>query len=230
MSSSTAAFGSSVLGYPRIGPRRELKARPRVLLARHFGQGRTSRGRQGTPGIDLERIGCDGIEPGSRQHLLLLRSRARQCAALRRSAGAVQAARGRPRAARFLLHDGPRPPGLPASRAGALLRYELLLPSARDRREHGVLAQLGCTSRRVRTCEGARHRIAPRHHGARLAASAFEGRTCHREVRSELHPLDLLDARSCPSTRSSSSSSPRPVRPVFSWTSLRSPRIAPPRS
>src|SRR5690606_3821566 len=76
-----------------------------------------------------------------------------------------------------VLHAVSWPRGLPAARAGALVRQQLSLPPARTRREHRLRAEFGGRTRRVRACEGRGYRAAAG--GARpgLAAAAVEGRT-----------------------------------------------------
>ena len=147
---------SSVLGYPRIGPRRELK---KALEA--FWAGRTTADEVEATAADLRRrtrtrlaeLGLATDVPGDPERVLVLRPRARRDRRGRCRAGPLRGRRRRRRRARprRLLDRGPRPRRRPAARDDQVVRHQLPLPGPRDRpgdRRSATRATARCASSR----------------------------------------------------------------------------------
>ena len=140
--SSTAAYGSSILGYPRIGPRRELK---RALES--YWHGTSTKDELVAVGRDLQEqtwseLAATGLTqvPGNTfsyydhvlDNALLFGAVPERFEPLESELDPLD----------FYFTHGARPAGLPAARAGAVLRHQLPLPPARTGRGHRVRAAL----------------------------------------------------------------------------------------
>ena len=130
------ATSSTNLGFPRIGPDRELKKALEAHWAGRLDRRRArSASRRDLRAAELAAPGEPGHRPHPEQRLLALRPRARHGVPGRRGARALRRARrsGRPR---HLLRDGARrSPGRRRRRAGddQVVRHELPLPRPRVR-------------------------------------------------------------------------------------------------